>query len=226
MKKHLDFVLLILLLSLGLFSWSKNDDDNKVIEKSNASKIIGVWAKGNYFVSFAADGSYKTYLGDYFMDSGSYTYKNDTINCINYYSYTRTTYDIRSVNDNSISLIIHYIETENNTNKIDTLNYSRIQKDGYQMNNDFISNTYTASVENDGISKCYFQSSCLINYTIKDGSKYHTQTWNYCYVKPYIYSKRYTNETSIFYNQKCNNGKVYKDSVYFDNNWLGMKLLN
>lgn len=213
-----------------LFSLSGCSKDNTTPAVNNtATEIIGVWGKGNYFISFAADGSYKAYLGDYFMDSGTYTYKNGTISCTNGYSNINTTYNVISidVSRGQLCLLANYIESKNNTNVSDMLTLTREKEDGYQMNNSFIGKTYYNSVvtqdngDSNGGLFC-FQSSYVVTFSQQgEDNEYHTQTWNYCYVAPYIYSKRYTNEGGFWYNKRwysydldCNNGKVYKDSIY------------
>jgi hypothetical protein len=227
MKKCLIVVPLLVTVSFMLLSCSKDEDNNeddKIIVNENASKIVGVWSSEGYFVSFATDGSYKAYLGDYFMDSGTYTYKDGIIDCVNLYSYTHTTYDLKSVNDKNISLIAHYVETENNTNKVETLNYSKKQQDGFQMNNNFIGKTYSGGLNILGSYSYYFQSSYLMTCTITKEGKIHTQNWNYCYVEPYLYIRKYTNEMGIsLYTGGCNDGKVYKKVVSLIDNWLQIK---
>jgi len=227
MKKHLKYLLPLMVFFLSLSGCSK--DNTRAESDNTAAEIIGVWGEDNYFISFGTDGSYEAYLGDYFMDSGRYTYKDGIISSTNSYSNINSTYKIISldVSRNQICLLANYIESKNNTNITSTLKFARKRKDGYQINNSFIGKTYyNSSVKQDngdtngGIF--YFQSPSLVTFSQRGAdNEYHTQTWNYFYAEPYIYSKRYTNEGSLWYNNRwyyynlnCNNGKVYRNSIY------------
>lgn len=99
------------------------------------------------------------------------------------------------------------------------------EEDGYQINNSFIGKTYyNSSVKQDNgdiTEVCFifnlhlllpFHNGLIVNTIHKHGT-------TLC--GPYIYSKRYTNEGSLWYNNRwyyynlnCNNGKVYRNSIY------------
>ncbi len=218
MKRCFKTLVPLMVIFFSLSGCSKDNNTTPTVDNI-ATEIIGVWVKGIYFVSFAADGSYKAYLGDYFMDSGTYTYKKETgtINCTNNYSGVNTYYDLANVNDSTIGLLAHYMETKNNTDTTEILDFSRKSYTGSQMNNSFIGKTYDGGINKLGSFTFYFQSAFVIICTIENDSKIHTRNLNYCYLEPYLYYRQYTNETGIsWYTGGCNNGKVYKDSLYFD----------
>jgi hypothetical protein len=223
MKKCLIFLVPLMIILFSLSGCSKDNSNTPTVDNT-ATEIIGVWGKGNYFVSFAANGSYKAYLGDYFMDSGTYTYVNGTISCINGYSSINTTFRILSIDvtGGQLYLLANYMESKNNTTVSDTLKLTKEQEDGYQMNNSYIGTTHYGLKIDKNKDECsghfYFQSSYFMTVSINGyDDKTHAETWNYCYIAPYIYDKRYTTEPLNMSNADCNTGKVFKDSVYIDN---------
>ena len=74
MKKTLLMIQMVVFL-LGFMACSSENDNTKEMERLSftQSDIIGVWASGDFFVSFGADGFYTAFIDDHFIDSGNYS---------------------------------------------------------------------------------------------------------------------------------------------------------
>lgn len=81
------------LLSVFVFhscSGSDSDEHDKDITTTTPVSLVGVWQKGNFFISFDSKGFYAAYLDDEFIDSGNYNQSKDVVKCNNMY-FNRTT---------------------------------------------------------------------------------------------------------------------------------------
>lgn len=109
MKKNL---ILILFTVTGLFlsACSGSDDtDGPSTPEVKTYSEVGVWESGNYFLSLSSDNFLTAYVAPNFIDCGTYSRSdNNIITSTNTYYSKSTTYTIKSINDNSMSVDISY----------------------------------------------------------------------------------------------------------------------
>lgn len=107
----------IALLSVFVFqscSSSDNDEQDDDITTTTPASLVGVWQKGDYFVSFDSKGFYAAYIEDEFIDSGNYTQSKNIVECNNMYFHRITTYTIRSISENNLEVDISYMDLYGN----------------------------------------------------------------------------------------------------------------
>nr|DAF41320.1 MAG TPA: Protein involved in gliding motility 9 Secretion System Type.5A [Caudoviricetes sp.] len=92
----------------------ETDDNINEVNEIKQSDIVGVWEKGNYFISFGNDGFYSAYIADKFIDSGNYTLSKGVVSCNNTYFNRNTTYTIKSLYDAKIEVNVTYTDVDGN----------------------------------------------------------------------------------------------------------------
>lgn len=100
----------LLTLALLLTLVSCGGSDSKDEPGDNKYDVVGVWGNGNYFVSFASDGTYVAYLGSEFIDGGSFLQDKNILTCNNPYFNRNTVYIIKSIENGDMSVTAKYID--------------------------------------------------------------------------------------------------------------------
>ncbi len=97
--KHLYSVCLVL---LALAACGQNGSTPEKPDNPKTYSVVGVWKNGNKVVSFSADNFYSAYLGNDFIDGGTYTVTDNTITCSNTYFNRTSVYQLSKLDDNSL----------------------------------------------------------------------------------------------------------------------------
>lgn len=179
----------LLVLPVLLLSCSNNDD--KVIDDRNKINIEGTWKSDKFFVSFNNEGRYAAYLDEKFIDSGKYTFDNQSIvTCKNDFNGKNTIYTIKKHVANTIYIDVKYTGFDGSTvNK--SLIMNRTDGDVYSRTHILIGKSYTYLSAYEG-KKCEmsFLTENSGSLTLKD-IRPKKQDWYYIYLPPYVYVQKF-----------------------------------
>lgn len=100
-------LLLFLAISISVISCGQKNSPETEPEETVFS-VVGVWKDGNnHIISFNKDGFYCAYLGDKFIDNGTFLQeKNLSIKCDNYYYNRETQYHIRGIDEKNLKVLV------------------------------------------------------------------------------------------------------------------------
>lgn len=116
MKKFLLTTVILSIITLFASCGSDNKEDEPDPEPAPVEKNIeGVWENGNYFVSFSNAGYYCAYLGDDFLDSGSYKRNKDEIMTDNSYFSRKTIYLIKKLDEKNLQVEVSFTDVYGQT---------------------------------------------------------------------------------------------------------------
>lgn len=110
MKQKIFFLMLIIASVFTLGSCSSDDDEKSKEPQTKSYTEVGVWQSGNYFISFSSDHFLTAYVAPGFMDCGAYSRSDDVITSSNTYFAKTTTYNIKSIDDKSMTVNITYTD--------------------------------------------------------------------------------------------------------------------
>lgn len=119
MKKVPFYSLLLLVGCLFITACNQESFDKKESSNENFSKV-GVWENGNYFFSLGEDKFLSAYIAPNFIDCGMCDEDDNVLKCANPYFYKETKYTIQSIDSESISVIVDYVDISgtSRTNKL------------------------------------------------------------------------------------------------------------
>ena len=191
------------------------------IEETAKSKMFGVWSDGKHFISIGSDGYLASYAGYNFIDCGNFTTNGLTLTCSNTYFNKQTTYQIKSLMDSKMEVVVSYTDVHGDS-KNTNLSLSKLSdvpaiKD-HQLNGKMFSFrttsfgtvTYDFSTYNTG-KKTSSTSNC---------SKYPLNLF-YVFINGQLYFQQFTNKTGQVptiggWTTNVNNGDISVYRLTFD----------
>lgn len=221
MKKILFAVSMMALLLCACSKDEVINEEEDVDPSNDIEDIIpGLYMKDEYFLSFTSDGDYKAYLDSFFIDSGSFDVDNYIITCKNKYNANITTYSINSLDGESLKATIKYVDVKSQKQIEKNIDLERVDNKGSKLDNILIGKNCTYKAVEDNILNTYslnVNSDCAATYQLIDNipSKILTMEWNYVYLEPYIYTRKFkpTNAGLTLFYKGCDTGEVFKYKV-------------
>ena len=166
MKKTLLMIQMVVFL-LGFMACSSENDNTKEMERLSftQSDIIGVWASGDFFVSFGADGFYTAFIDDHFIDSGNYSISSgkNAVVTFNIFTKKNTEYHIKNLDDNSLVADIIYIQ-RNGQSYTKTMNFNKTTKRVVKERNGLVGTSWQGSKYVNGIDINYNAQITTYNF--------------------------------------------------------------
>jgi hypothetical protein len=178
------------LLSVFVFhscSGSDSDEHDKDITTTTPVSLVGVWQKGNFFISFDSKGFYAAYLDDEFIDSGNYNQSKDVVKCNNMYFNRTTTYTIKSISDENLEVDISYMDLYG-SHKNRTITFTKTDNIPASIENTLSGKSYTGFSSTFGNVTMTFSA---YNAGIKNASKGSAAKYPLSFFYIYIGNKLY-----------------------------------
>lgn len=199
MYKKILFVLFAFLYAVSLVSCGGDDNekDEPTPPQDNTitlSKIEGVWASGDYFVSFSSDKFCTAFVAPVFLDSGSFQLADGVVTCRNSYFNHSTIYTIKSVTDSKMSVEVAYTDFRGD-NKTATVALTKTAEFPVEKENPLVGKSYTSRSQYFGTVTNSFTTYCSGQKTASDGNakKYPLNIF-YIYRDGKYYQQLYTNK--------------------------------
>ena len=231
MKKYYYLLLIIAFVSISCLTLSscggdedENEDANPV-ELPKAPSVVGVWENGRYFVSLSEDNFLTAYIGDNFIDDGTYVVASDSksFSCTNtYYNHT-TVYDVVDITDTQMSLKITYMDAfgkSHNKNMI----FTKSTKTPVSKDNGIVGKScrfITASFS--FVTYSFVTYNSATKSSEKKGMTNYPLSLHYIYFNENIYFQEFTSSSSQVptiggWTTSVNAGTVIACKLYFDRN--------
>lgn len=216
MKKYL-LILLTIASVFAVVACSSSSDDNTTPKQE--TNIVGVWANGDYFISFNKDGYYIAYLNDKFIDSGSYTESDNSVICKNNYNNNTTTYKLLKVGS-KLDAVVTYKNFEGH-NVSENISFSKTTKTPSEKDNFLIGKSYSYETMYYRTVTDKFETHNTIYHT-SNKSKSFKNVWYYIYLEPNIYYQKFTptdkQYPSSTFMDDCDTWNVHIEKVTTDSN--------
>ncbi len=227
MKKYF-YNLLMTFISVSaftLFSCGGNDDEEEDVPAGTpkVQSVVGVWENGNYFISLSDDKFLTAYIGDNFIDNGTYIVSPDNkkITCSNTYYNHITNYDITSISDKQLNLDISYTDVFGKDHK-KSLNLTKSTKIPVSKDNGLVGKSYRYLTGNFGHVTYTFSSYNIGSKSSeKTGMAKYPLIIHYIYFNGNIYYQEFTSSSSQVptiggWTTGVNAGEIIAAQVYFD----------
>ena len=163
-----------------LIACGGSDDNNgnswpNIPDSDKNFSVVGTWEKDNYFLSLSSDGFYVTYLGDNFIDSGTYAYSSteNKLVCNNPYFNRTTTYSVTMTDKNTMKIAGTVTTIKGiKTNVYKSISFSKSTKQPTLKNNPLVGRSMKHTYYNYGKKKYYDVNRTYMSYN--SGSKTST----------------------------------------------------
>lgn len=212
-----------------LGSCSSNDNGKSEEPQVKSYSEVGVWESGNYFISLSSDHFLTAYVAPGFLDCGVYSRSDDVITSNNTYFAKTTTYNIKSIDDKSMTVNIAYKDIAGK-NKTTSLTLTKSSKVPVGKDNPLIGKSYSYQ-STGGIITMAFNTynTGLMTSTWKNFKPYPL-TLFYIYFDNYVFFQEFTpagrQMPSIGgWGNRADNGEIMVSKVTFGSDGSIMEMI-